>query len=420
MHMKKILGIILLVGTGGLLVACNNSETRMQAPPPVTYSIVEKQKISLSTELPGRVSAFVVSEVRPQVSGIITERLFEEGADVEAGQVLYRIDPALFQAEVKSAEANLAMAEAGEMSARRLAERYATVVASNSISRQEYDNAKSAALTARAEVEAAREALRTAQINLSYTEVTAPVSGRVGRSFITPGALVTANQGAALCTIQHLDRVYVDVTQSNVQMLRLRRAAADGQVQTSADGAIKVRLILEDGTPYARTPRNSMEAESVNWIVGELLFSEVSIDKGTGVVTMRAKFYNPQGLLLPGMYVRAVIEEGEQDGVILVPQRAVLKDNQSRPYVYVLSSDGEMASGEESVVQASQFRVEMRFVEIVRNVGSKWLISSGLNEGDRLMIDGQVKAAPDALVSGRLLPEGSVLSAGREPDTLVR
>lgn len=405
---------MLLFLAGVLLTACNeqNSVGVTQAPK-VRYLELEGKQLTLTKELPGRVSAFMVSEVRPQVSGIILERLFDEGADVEEGQVLYQIDPSLFQATYNNAKANLARAESSLVSARLLANRYASIVKDNAVSKQEYDDAVAAHGAAKAEVEAARAALETASINLGYTKVTAPVSGRIGRSYVTPGALVTQNQGDPLATVQQLKYVYVDVTQSNTELLRLRRAFNAGQLSKSGPDSAKVKLKLEDGSAYAR---NIEEKGEPDWIKGELLFSDVTIEQSTGMVSLRARFDNHENILLPGMYVRAVIEEGVQESAILAPQKSVQRDTRGRPFVYVLSKEHPVratgADGEQtetiSIAGAGQYFVTQRMVEIARDYQNQWLIRSGLDAGDLLLVDGLQKARPGQLVAGiELAPDNS-------------
>ena len=403
-----LLIIILAVSSG-----CNSKPEPRQDLSNVQYSVICGEKVTLTTELPGRVSPLMLSEVRPQVSGIIQERLFEEGTDVQAGQILYRIDPSLFQASYNNAKANLTKAEANELSSRLLAERYGKIVKSSAVSRQEYDNALAAHAQAKAEVESAQQALETARINLGYTEVTAPVSGRIGRSFVTPGALVTQNQAEPLASIQHLATVYVDMSQSNNEILKLRRAFATGDMQTGGEGAAKVRLKLEDGSPYAKPARVAASGEEPDWVIGDLLFSDVTVEKSTGAVNIRARFENPANILLPGMYVRAVVEEGVLENAVLVPQKTVMRDTRGRPYVYVLIEE-QNKTGEDT------FEIAMRHVSINRNVGAKWLISSGLEPGDLLLIEGHMKTRPGKLVSGTPVAFDEVLSASREETTKMR
>ncbi|MDL2307318.1 efflux RND transporter periplasmic adaptor subunit [Desulfovibrio sp. OttesenSCG-928-C06] len=373
--------------------------------PQVRYATVKGEKLTLTRELPGRVSAFMVSEVRPQVSGIVLERLFEEGADVEKGQVLYQIDPSVFQATYNNAKANLSRAEANLVSTRLLAQRYAAIVKESAVSKQEYDDAVAAHNQAKAEVDAARAALDSAAINLGYTKVTAPVSGRIGRSFVTPGALVTQNQSQPLATVQQMDNVYVDVTQSNSELLKLRRAFDAGHLSTGGPESFKVKLKLEDGSPYARRSNGNANGNSEpDWIEGDLLFSDVTIEPSTGVVSLRATFENHNNILLPGMYVRAVIEEGVQDGAILAPQKAVQRDTRGRPYVLVLTREKPMTSAQgetgTTVIGNGQFFVQQRMVELGRDYRNNWLIQSGLNEGDLLLIDGLQRARVGQLVAG--------------------
>ena len=403
-----------LIGILFALAGCEKQAgQRASSLTEVRYTEVRGERLVLTSELPGRVSALMVSEVRPQVTGIIQERLFEEGMDVTAGQVLYRIDPALFQAGLNNARAGLAKAEANEVSARLLAGRYGKIIKTNAVSRQEYDDALAAHKQARADVEAARQALETASINLGYSEIKAPVGGRIGRSFVTPGALVTQNQAAALATIQHLDTVYVDLSQSNTELIRLRRAFAANAMESSGADSARVKLKLEDGSPYARFTAASFEEEEPDWIEGDLLFSDVTIEKSTGVVNIRARFENPSKVLLPGMYVRAVVEEGVLQNAVLVPQKTVMRDTRGRAMVYVLKESQDAA-------HTDGFTVEQRYVELNRNVGNQWLIGSGLEPGEKLLVDGHLKVRPGHLVAGVPLDSGEFLSAGRKSGTTTR
>ena len=398
------LAVGICMAVAGLFEKNRHSAAQEAAPdqlPTFRYLVMRPGKVTLTTELPGRVSAFTVSEVRPQVSGIITERLFTEGADVVAGQVLYQIDPAVFRAACNSAKAALAKAEANERAARLLAGRYAKIVKSNAVSRQEYDDALAAYAQAKADVESAKQALETAQINLGYTQIKAPVSGRIGRSQITPGALATQHQQEPLATIQQFDRVYVDMTHSNSAMLKLRRAHVTGELQGGARNSAPVRLLLEDGTPYLRIPRTDEERLEPEEIRGELLFSEITIEKSTGVVTIRAVFENPDNILLPGMFVRALVEEGRRDDAILAPQKTVMRDTRGRAYVYVLTKEPPAGSSDHSASMADDaYYVAMRHVEIDRHYNNNWLISSGLEPGDLLPLEGLQKVRPGSLVAG--------------------
>jgi len=329
--------------------------------------VVRTEPIALTTELSGRTSAFLVSEVRPQVGGVITARLFQEGAYVRAGQPLYQIDPATYRASLQSAEAGLAQARAAYATAKLKADRYKDLVTINAVSRQDNDDAQAAAQQAAANVEAQRAAVDQARINLGYSRVVAPISGRIGKSSVTPGALVTASQATALATVQNLDKIYVDVTQSAAEVLRLRRDLAAGQIggPTSAQAS----LILEDGTIYP--------------IPGKLEFADVTVDPGTGSVDLRAVFPNPDGTLLPGLYVRARISKGVVDAGVLAPQAAVTRDPKGQASVLVVGAGN---------------KAETRPLTIAQTVGDKWLVTAGLKAGDRLIVDGLQKAQPGAVV----------------------
>jgi len=338
-----------------------------RAPPEVGVVVVRTEPIALTTELSGRTSAFLVSEVRPQVGGVITARLFQEGAYVRAGQPLYQIDPATYRASLQSAEAGLAQARAAYATAKLKADRYKDLVTINAVSRQDNDDAQAAAQQAAANVEAQRAAVDQARINLGYSRVVAPISGRIGKSSVTPGALVTASQATALATVQNLDKIYVDVTQSAAEVLRLRRDLAAGQIggPTSAQAS----LILEDGTIYP--------------IPGKLEFADVTVDPGTGSVDLRAVFPNPDGTLLPGLYVRARISKGVVDAGVLAPQAAVTRDPKGQASVLVVGAGN---------------KAETRPLTIAQTVGDKWLVTAGLKAGDRLIVDGLQKAQPGAVV----------------------
>jgi membrane fusion protein (multidrug efflux system) len=333
-------------------------------PAEVTFVTMETRAVPLSTELPGRVAASLVAEVRPQVGGIIRERLFTEGGDVKAGDVLYQIDPASYQATFAGAEAALAKAVANLEPLRLRAERYQELLKSEAVSGQDYDDAAAAKKLAEAEIQAAKAALESARIDLEYTKVTAPISGRIGRSAVTNGALVTAGQPAPLATIQALDPVYVDVTQSSAEMLRLRRALASGRLSDSG-GQTKVKLLLDDGTAYPET--------------GTLKFTEAFVDPSTGSVTLRNLFPNPQLMLLPGMFVRTVLEEGVREQGMLVPQRAVTRNPAGEAMVMLINAEE---------------KVEPRVIKTDRTVGDNWLVNDGLQAGERVIMEGLQKARP--------------------------
>jgi membrane fusion protein (multidrug efflux system) len=340
------------------LVGCGKAP--QQPPPgpsPVGVVTVREQPVMLKSELPGRTAAYETSDVRPQVNGLIQARLFQEGDQVRAGQPLYRIDSAPYVAQVASARAALGRAQASIASTAALARRYGELVAINAISRQDYENAITAAQQARADVAAQQAALHSAQIDLRRTTVSAPITGRIGRSVYTTGALVTAAQANALTTIQRLDPIYVDVTQASADLLRLRQQVLAGQVSSGGDA--RVRLKLEDGTIYP--------------IEGTLKFADVSVDPTTGSQTIRAVFSNPRGLLLPGMFVRAELAEGTQAQAMLVPQRAVNRDEKGNPTVMVVGAGD---------------KVEARVLKTTRTIGDSWLVTSGLKAGDRVIVEG--------------------------------
>ncbi|HUL31559.1 MAG TPA: efflux RND transporter periplasmic adaptor subunit [Thermodesulfobacteriota bacterium] len=362
MSIGMLAACLVLAGCGGQSVAVAKEPS---APPEVGVVVIEPQRVALTTDLPGRTSAYLIAEVRPQVSGIIQKRLFTEGADVKAGEVLYQIDPASYQAAYNSAKAALDRTEANLLPARLKFERYEDLVKINAVSQQDYDDASAALKQAEADVEAGKAALETVRINLAYTKLTAPVSGRIGRSSVTNGALVTANQPAALATIQQLSPIYVDVAQSSADLLRLEREMASGIMKSGGAAQARVKLLLEDGSVYP--------------LPGTLKFSEVTVDQSTGSITLRAVFPNPKQILLPGMFVRAVIEEGVNEHAILVPQRGVTRNPAGEAMVMVVGS-GEKA--------------EPRVIKVVRTVGDNWLVSDGLKAGDRVILDGLQKARP--------------------------
>ncbi|WP_415923044.1 efflux RND transporter periplasmic adaptor subunit [Steroidobacter sp.] len=337
-----------------------------QGTPQVSTVVVQPQPVVLTTELPGRTSAVLVADVRPQVTGILQSRRFVEGSSVKAGDLLYQIDPATYQAAVDSAEAALAKAQATQHTTRLKAERYRELIAINAVSQQDADDADAALLQANAEVASAKAALTSARIDLAYTRVSSPISGRIGKSSVTAGALVTANQSSALATVQQLDPMYVDVTQSSNTVLRLKRAIADGQL---GGATAKVKLLFDDGTAYP--------------LEGKLQFSDVTVDANTGSVTLRAEFPNPKGELLPNLYVRAVVEEGTVSKALLIPQQAVSRDATGKPRAFVVDSDGKL---------------QQRDLLTERAIGNQWLVTGGLQAGDVLVVSGQQKAQPGALV----------------------
>lgn len=356
-----------------LLASCGGQE-----PPPgpggmgapaVTVMTVRSESVPVVAELPGRTSPYLVAEVRPQVTGIVKERLFKEGSDVKAGQVLYRIDPASYQAVYDSARANLARAEANLEAARLKAVRYADLVKIEAVSAQDNDEAQAALKQAQAEVGAAKAALDKARVDLDFTRVASPIAGRIGRSSVTPGALVTANQAASLATVQQLDPIYVDLTQSSAKMLSLRRDLDSGKLQRTNGNALKVQLVLEDGSLYG--------------VEGKLAFSEVTVDEGTGSVTLRAVFPNPEGELLPGMYVRARLTQGVNRDAMLVPHAAVSRTPRGEAQVMVVNQEST---------------VEARVVETEQSIADKWVVTAGLAAGERVIVEGLQKVRPGAPV----------------------
>lgn len=374
---------------------CGEKPAQSEAPAKVVYLTAKTEHITLTSDLPGRVSALVVSEVRPQVEGIILERLFKEGAEVARGQVLYQIDPAKYEAAFNTANAALAEAEANVNALAMLEKRYRGLIKSRSVSQQDLDNATSDHGQARARVARAKAELEAAAIDLAYTQIKAPVSGRIGASTVTPGALVTANQSEPLAVIQQTERVYVDITQSSADTLRLRRSMAQGKMRPNGSAA-KVRLTMEDGSAYTPVAAVPDEAEPA-WILGDLLFAEISVGQSTGSVTLRAMFANPDGLLLPGMYVTATIEEGALDAV-LIPQGCVLSGSSGEHFILILR---EQDSGK------GLFKVERRPVTLGRAVANRWIVTSGLEPGDLVVVEGLQKAVDGAAVMGFAREQGS-------------
>jgi membrane fusion protein (multidrug efflux system) len=370
-----------LAGCGG---DAGKDEAESGEPPLVLYAEASAQRIALSSRLPGRVAALETSEVRPQVDGIIQERLFEEGAMVEQGQVLYRIDAARYRAACSLARAELAEAEAAVTALAQQERRRRSLARENAVSRQDLDNAISEHGQARARIAKARAALETASISLAYTQIRAPISGRIGKSSVTPGALVTAHQAAPLAVIQQTGRVYVDISQSSAEALRLRRALAEGRMEP---GTASVGLTLEDGSAYAALPRAGGQVRTP--IRGTLLFSEAAVDQATGSVLLRAVFDNPDGLLLPGMYVTASIEEGVREGCVLAPQGSVLPDSGGGHFLYVLHGAGN-----------GTFTAERRSVRLGGRSGSCWIVEAGLAPGEKYVAEGLQKASDGAAVRG--------------------
>ena len=413
---KLTLGVLFL----GLITAGCSSQQAAPKPatPEVATVTIQLERVVLTTELPGRTSAYFVAEIRPQVNGIIQKRLFEEGSDVKAGQVLYQIDPAPFQAACDNAAANLAVARRGADRARAALEaskagvsqkqatlelartnrwRYEELFKTNAVSASQRDQAvteaevaeatvrsaeaqvksdQEAIAAAEAAIQQAEAALKAAQINLGYTQVKAPISGRIGKSNLTVGALATAYQGVVFATVQQIDPIYVDATQSSASLLQLRRNIAAGRISRVGADRARVKLLLEDGTPYPQD--------------GTLKFSEVSVDPGTGSFILRMVFPNPKYTLLPGMYVRAVVQEGEVDKAIHVPQQGVSRDPKGNPLALIVDAEG---------------KVRQQMITVDRTIGDKWLVASGLKPGDQMIVEGNQKVRPGASV--RVVPYGA-------------
>ncbi|MCH1925977.1 efflux RND transporter periplasmic adaptor subunit [Shewanella sp. C32] len=372
--MRHIVKVASAVSMALWLSACGGEAQQAQGQQgqaqATAVDVIEVQSSSqvLTTQLPGRSKAYLEAEVRPQVSGIIIKQGFVEGTEVKQGQSLYQIDPATFKASVLSAQADLERAKASLVSAKATYKRYGELTKTNFISKDDFDTAEAAYKEAQAAVSVAEAALNTAKINLEYTEVKAPIAGRVGISTVTPGALVTANQTTALATIQQLDPIKVDIVQSSAQMLRLQASLKAGQLKATEDTTVK--LMLEDGTIYDQN--------------GTLKFAEVSVDPNTGSVTMRAEFPNPDHVLLPGMYVRAIINAGVDPKAIMVPQKVVTRNNKGQAIVMAVNE---------------QNQIEARPVTTAEVINNKWRITSGLKEGDRVVIEGLQRIRPGAPVA---------------------
>jgi membrane fusion protein (multidrug efflux system) len=369
---QKMFIFLLFLVTGLILVSCENTSKQSPAtggPVEVSVLTLHPQPVHLAVELPGRTAAFRVAEVRPQVSGIIQKRLFTEGSEVKAGQLLYQIDPAIYQANFDSAKAILAKVEAQEHSARLKAERYRTLVQTKAVSEQEQIEMDANWKQAVADVAAAKAALASAHINLEYTKVTAPITGRIGKSTVTEGALVTAQQSAALATIQQLNPLYVDVSQSSTELLDLKKEVAAGLASADDKPKSEVKVLLENGAEYRH--------------VGSLEFSDVTVNQTTGTVILRAIVANPEQELLPGMFVRARIAKGQRSAAILVPAASVSRNSKGQALVMVVNK--------ESVVEA-------RIVQTGQNIGAQVLVTRGVTAGDQVIVAGLQKIKPGVSV----------------------
>lgn len=376
---------ISIVTFGALLIlaGCQEDQTQQGGfafpPPQVSVITVKAEDVPITNDLPGRIAATRTAEVRPRATGIVIERIFEQGSQVKEGDVLYRIDPASFQVQVNSAEATLRRAKAVQAQARTTADRQEQLRKSNVASAQAYDDAVAQLAQADADVAIAEASLATAKLNLEYTDVKAPISGRIGRALITEGALVSANGTENLATIQQLDPVYADFTQSATDLMRLRKALEDGDLMADNNSA-DVKLMLDDGSEYPHP--------------GKLLFSEAAVDETTGQVTLRGEFPNPDGDLLPGMYVRVQIEQGIERNAVLVPQQAVQRDASGSALVYVVSADNKAGT---------------RNVRVGRAAGTRWVITDGLKDGEKIIVEGFQKVQPG----------GEVVPAAWDPNAVA-
>ncbi|WP_321860111.1 efflux RND transporter periplasmic adaptor subunit [Burkholderia cenocepacia] len=391
MRVERVPYRLITVATAAVfLAACGKKES---APPPQTPEVgvvtVQPQAVPVYTDLPGRTSAFLVAQVRARVDGIVLRREFTEGTDVKAGQRLYKIDPAPYIAALNSAKATLAKAQANLVTQNALVARYKVLVAANAVSKQDYDNAVATQGQAAADVASGKAAVDTAQINLGYTDVVSPISGRVGISQVTPGAYVQASQATLMSTVQQLDPVYVDLTQSSLDGLKLRQDVQSGRLKTSGPGAAKVSLILEDGKTYSEA--------------GKLQFSDVTVDQTTGSVTIRAVFPNPGRVLLPGMFVRARIEEGVNENAFLVPQIGVTHDQKGQAIAMVVNASN---------------KVEPRPLKTTGMQGQNWVVEGGLQAGDHVIVQGADKVRPGATVKtvpAQLAPAADAASGAAAP-----
>ena len=376
-----------------VLTACGNTGASAPQPsrPPAEVSVITvgKDVVKLTTELPGRINPMREAQVRARATGILLKRLFEEGANVKEGDVLFEIDPAPMQAALNSAKAQYAKTEATLKEARATLARYEDLVRINAVSKQVFDQAQATVAQNEAELLANAAAIETAELNLGYTKVTAPLSGRIGKALVTEGALVSATEATKLAVIRQLDPVYLDITQSSTDVLRLRRATQSGSIQGVAPGAARVDLILDDGTQY--------------WHPGKLLFSDISVDPTTGMITLRAEVPNPENVLLPGMFARAELVQGYITNAVTIPQRTVVRGAGSFSTVLVVNPEN---------------KVELRRIEIDREVGTTVVVASGLKAGERIIVEGLQKAPPGSTVKTVLFSPPAVASSpGSAPET---
>jgi membrane fusion protein, multidrug efflux system len=381
----RVGGLVWLAALLGLFL--NGCESKSQPPPPAIPEVatveVSRHSVELTTELPGRTSAYRIAEIRPQVNGLLLKRFFTEGSEVQAGQALYQIDPAPLQAALDNAQAALGKVEGNRPAIRVRAERISELLVDKAVSQQDVDDAAAALKQSEADIQFWKAMVESARINLGYARILAPITGRIGKSNVTEGALVTAHQPSPLATIQQLDPIYVDVPQSTTELLRWKTRQADGRLNQDGANQKKVKLILEDNTTYP-------------W-EGTFQFRDVTVDPSTGAVALRVVFPNPQRILLPGMFVRAVVREGVNERAILIPQQAVSRDPKGNPVVLLVDPTG---------------KVGQRMLSLDRAIGNQWLVSSGLAPGDRVIVEGLQKVRPGASVRAVPFKEGGTRDAG--------
>lgn len=377
------LAVVLMLSGSLALTGCNDKEAQQGAPhaPQVGVVTLKTEPLNVTTELPGRTAAFRIAEVRPQVGGIILKRNFVEGSEIKAGTSLYQIDPATYQAAYNSAKGDLVKAQANAQIYRLTVTRYKPLLGTNYISKQDYDTAVATAAQADAAVVSAKAAVENARINLAYTKVTSPISGRIGISSVTEGALVSTGQTNALATVQQLDPIYVDVTQSSNDFLRLKQELADGSLK-QVNGKAQVKLLLDNGKEYSQA--------------GTLEFSDVTVDETTGSITLRAIFPNPNDALLPGMFVRARLDEGVNDNALLVPQQGITRNPRGDATAMVIGADN---------------KVEIRTVTTTQAIGDKWVVTDGLKSGDKVIVTGLQKIKPGVQVTAQEVDQNAAAPA---------
>lgn len=377
------LAVVLMLSGSLALTGCNDKDAQKGAPqaPQVGVVTLKTEPLNVTTELPGRTASFRIAEVRPQVGGIILKRNFVEGSEIKAGTSLYQIDPATYQAAYDSAKGDLVKAQANAQISRLTVTRYKPLLGTNYISKQDYDTAVATAAQADAAVVTAKAAVETARINLAYTKVTSPISGRIGISSVTEGALVSTGQTNAMATVQQLDPIYVDVTQSSNDFLRLKQELADGSLK-QVDGKAQVKLLLDNGKEYSQA--------------GTLEFSDVTVDETTGSITLRAIFPNPQGSLLPGMFVRARLDEGVNNNALLVPQQGITRNPRGDATAMVVGADN---------------KVELRTVTTTQAIGDKWVVTDGLKSGDKIIVTGLQKIKPGVPVTAQEVDQNAAAPA---------